>query len=88
MGDQTFYKILTHDLRPPLQGGDVLPVDKLPFTTKAVKLNQGEASCAAGEKLREFIALCGVDAIADLADVRDDRQPRPQDVGGLRVWMT
>lgn len=39
------------------------------------------------EKLREFIALCGVDAIADLADVRDDRQPRPQDVGGLRVWM-
>ena len=41
----------------------------------------------AQEKLREFIALCGVDAIADLADVRDDRQPRPQDVGGLRVWM-
>lgn len=41
----------------------------------------------AQEKLREFIALCGVEAIADLADVRDDRQPRPQDVGGLRVWM-
>lgn len=41
----------------------------------------------AQEKLREFIALCGVDAVADLADVRDDRQPRPQDVGGLRVWM-
>ena len=39
------------------------------------------------EKLREFIALCGVEAIADLADVRDDRQPRPQLVGGLRVWM-
>lgn len=41
----------------------------------------------AQEKLREFIALCGVEAIADLADVRDDRQPRPQDVGGMRVWM-
>lgn len=41
----------------------------------------------AQEKLREFIALCGVDAIADLADVRDDRQPRPQLVGGLRQWM-
>lgn len=41
----------------------------------------------AQEKLREFIALAGTDAIADLADVRDDRQPRPQDVGGLRVWM-
>lgn len=41
----------------------------------------------AQEKLREFIALCGVEAIVDLADVRDDRQPRPQDVGGLRVWM-
>jgi hypothetical protein len=40
----------------------------------------------AQEKLREFIALCGVEAIADLADVRDDRQPRPQLVGGLRVW--
>lgn len=41
----------------------------------------------AQEKLREFIALCGVEAIADLADVRDDRQPRSEHVGGLRVWM-
>lgn len=35
------------------------------------------------EKLREFIALGGTDAIADLADVRDDRQIRP--VGG--IWL-
>jgi len=41
----------------------------------------------AQEKLREFIALGGTDAIADLADVRDDRQPRPQLIGNLRVWM-
>lgn len=37
----------------------------------------------AQEKLREFIALGGTDAIADLADVRDDRQVRP--VGG--IWL-
>lgn len=37
----------------------------------------------AQEKLREFIALGGTDAIADLADVRDDRQIRP--VGG--IWL-
>jgi hypothetical protein len=37
----------------------------------------------AQEKLREFVALGGTDAIADLADVRDDRQIRP--VGG--IWL-
>lgn len=37
----------------------------------------------AQEKLREFIALGGTDAIGDLADVRDDRQVRP--VGG--IWL-
>lgn len=37
----------------------------------------------AQEKLREFIALGGADAFADLADVRDDRQIRP--VGG--IWL-
>ena len=42
----------------------------------------------AQEKLREFIALGGTDAIADLADVRDDRQPRPTLIGNLRAWMT
>lgn len=37
----------------------------------------------AQEKLREFVALGGTDAIADLADVRDDRQIRP--AGG--IWL-
>jgi hypothetical protein len=41
----------------------------------------------AQEKLREFIALGGTDAIADLADVRDDRQLRPTLIGNLRSWM-
>ena len=43
--------------------------------------------CKAQEKLREFIALAGTDAIADLADVRDDRQIRPTLIGNLRTWM-
>lgn len=42
----------------------------------------------AQEKLREFIALGGVDAITDLADVRDDRQLRPHIANGLRIWVT
>lgn len=40
----------------------------------------------AQEKLREFIALGGVDAIADLADVRDDRQIRPTLIENFRAW--
>lgn len=46
------------------------------------------AFAKAQEKLREFIALGGTDAISDLADVRDDRQSRPQLIGNLRAWMT
>jgi hypothetical protein len=40
----------------------------------------------AQEKLRELVALAGNDAIADLADVRDDRQIRPSLIDTLRVW--
>lgn len=43
-----YFKILSHDLRPPLQGGEPLAIKKLPFTTKAVKLDKGDESCAAG----------------------------------------
>lgn len=43
--------------------------------------------CKAQEKLREFIALGGNDAISDLADVRDDRQIRPVLIGTLRTWV-
>lgn len=41
----------------------------------------------AQEKLREFVALAGINEIADLADVRDDRQIRPVLIGTLRTWM-
>lgn len=41
----------------------------------------------AQEKLREFIALAGINEIADLADVRDDRQIRPQLMGTMRIWL-
>lgn len=40
----------------------------------------------AQEKLREFIALAGVDAVSDLADVRDDRQIRPTLIENFRAW--
>lgn len=43
--------------------------------------------CKAQEKLREFIALGGIDEIADLADVRDSRQTRPVLIGNLRTWV-
>lgn len=41
----------------------------------------------AQEKLREYIAMGGTDAIADLAEVRDDRQQRPVMVGNMRAWV-
>jgi hypothetical protein len=44
--------------------------------------------CKAQEKLREFVALAGTDAISDLADVRDDRQIRPVLIGNLRAWVS
>lgn len=40
----------------------------------------------AQEKLRELVALAGNDAIADLADVRDDRQVRPTLIENFRAW--
>jgi hypothetical protein len=43
--------------------------------------------CKAQEKLREFIAVAGTDAISDLADVRDSRQIRPKMIGEFRAWM-
>jgi hypothetical protein len=41
----------------------------------------------AQEKLREYIAMGGTEAIAELADVRDEHQMRPKMLGNLRVWM-
>lgn len=41
----------------------------------------------AQERLRELIAMGGTDAIAELAEVRDDRQQRPVMIGNFRIWM-
>lgn len=43
--------------------------------------------CKAMEKLRELIAVHGTDAIAELADVREESQLRPYNLGGFRNWM-
>lgn len=41
----------------------------------------------AQEKLREILAMGGVDAIAHLADVRIEGQQRPRIAGGTRAWL-
>lgn len=41
----------------------------------------------AQERLREIIAMGGTDAIADLAEVRNEKQRRPHMMGNMRVWM-
>lgn len=43
--------------------------------------------CKAQEKLRELLAIHGTDAIASLADIRDERQRRPQNMAGRRTWI-
>lgn len=40
----------------------------------------------AQEKLREFIALVGKEAVANLADVRTEQQIRPVLMGQMRLW--
>lgn len=47
--DQTFWKILTHDFRPPLQGGEAVWGGKtLPFKLNGVTLDTSNNECAAG----------------------------------------
>lgn len=41
----------------------------------------------AQERLREIIAMGGTDAIADLAEVRNENQRRPHMMGNMRVWL-
>lgn len=41
----------------------------------------------AQENLREVIAMGGTEALADLAEVRDERQMRPTMIGHLRTWI-
>lgn len=41
----------------------------------------------AQERLREIIAMGGTDAIADLAEVRNEKQRRPVMIGNMRTWF-
>lgn len=41
----------------------------------------------AQEHLREIIAMGGTDAIAALADVRNEKQQRPVMIGNFRTWL-
>jgi hypothetical protein len=44
----TYYKIFTHDLRPPVQGGAPIFDGSLPFELPTTNLDNGYADCAAG----------------------------------------
>ena len=45
----TAFKIITHDYRPPLQGGDpIWDGSTLPFTLPKVKLDTSREECAGG----------------------------------------
>lgn len=61
--------------------------DKMPKHKQAEIERERVGFAKAQEKFREFVALAGTDAIADLADVRDDRQPRPVLIGNVRAWL-
>jgi hypothetical protein len=41
----------------------------------------------AQEHLREIIAMGGTEAIAELAEIRDERQMRPKMFGNMRTWV-
>ena len=58
MSKPTYYKSFTYDLRPPIQGGDVVWDGSLPYLLPEVKVDSGEAECAAGWNATRSIADC------------------------------
>ena len=42
------FKVFTHDLRPPIQGGEPVWNGKIPFELPAVKLDESVGECGAG----------------------------------------
>jgi hypothetical protein len=44
----TAYKVFTHDLRSPIQGGDPVWVGRLPYQLPGVEVDSGPRECAAG----------------------------------------
>ncbi len=52
-----FYKVMTHDYRPPIQGGDpIWSGADLPYTLPVVELNTGQHECAAGWNFTDNLA--------------------------------
>lgn len=49
------YKVLTHCLRPPIQGGNPIIRGPLPYTLPRVKVDTSDAECAAGWNFTETI---------------------------------
>ena len=44
----TAYKVLTHDYRPPLQGGEPLFTGSYPYTLPVVAVDESDEECSAG----------------------------------------
>ena len=42
------YKVVTHDWRPPVQGGDPICDGRLPYTLPIVEVDSSAVECAAG----------------------------------------
>ena len=51
-----YYKVLTHDYRPPIQRGEPLFDGTLPRTLPAVILDTSETHCAAGWNFTDDLA--------------------------------
>lgn len=58
MSERTYYKAFTHDLRPPLQGGDVVWDGKMPYLLPKVPVDCSPKECAAGWNATRSIADC------------------------------
>ena len=43
-----YYKVLTHDLRPPVQGGEPVWSGELPYQLPTVEVDRSEKECAGG----------------------------------------
>ena len=60
----TGWKVVTHDLRPPVQGGSPLWNGSLPLELDKVKLDTSEAECAAGwnfcDRLEDAFRIAGL----------------------------
>ena len=52
----TYFKVLTHDFRPPVQGGEPIFDGRTPCTLPVVPLDTSEAECARGWNFSDSLA--------------------------------